>query len=167
MDTTHLLYRVVADSGKKAVADSSPTPGCALAEGVAQERERCGPEGIVASVLRAEHHLGLVRMQPESDLAEPGSDPLPHVPGLLRADTVHHNVVAVALERQTRKLPDHPPIKGIMQKRDWRVTVRWPTLAGCHDPVAPEFRPRAVSVLSATVAHTARPISGRCSPPPL
>src|SRR5664280_2422525 len=30
----------------------------------------------------------------------------------------------------------------------------WPTLAGYHDPVAPEFRPRAVSVLSATVAHT-------------
>src|SRR5664279_863605 len=91
---THLLHRVVADSGKKAVADSSPTPGCALAEGVAQERERCGPEGIVASVLRAEHHLGLVRMQPESDLAEPGSDPLPHVPGLLLADTMRHNVVA-------------------------------------------------------------------------
>src|SRR5664280_2580798 len=81
----------------------------ARSQGIAQERERGGPEGIVPSVLRAIHHLGLVRMQPESDLAEPGSDPIPRVTGLLLADAVHHNVITIPLERQTRELPSHPP----------------------------------------------------------
>src|SRR5664280_204732 len=32
------------------------------------------------------------------------------------ADTVHHNVITIPLERQTRELPNHPPIKSVVEK---------------------------------------------------
>jgi hypothetical protein len=55
-------------------------------------------------------------MEPEPDLAQPSSDPLPQVPGLLFADPMHHNVIAIAFEVNARELPSHPRVEGIMEK---------------------------------------------------
>jgi len=59
---------------------------------------------------------GLVGMQPQPDLAQPDGDPPTHIPNLLLAEAMDHNVIAVPFERDARELPGHPLIERIVQE---------------------------------------------------
>ncbi len=55
-------------------------------------------------------------MQLQPALAQPGSDPLTRITGLLLSETMHHDVIAEALERQAREFPRHPCVERVMEK---------------------------------------------------
>src|SRR5436190_927274 len=114
---THLLRRVRADGRKEAV-ERAPvrSPGCALPERVPQVREGRVPEGAVSAVLGAAHDPRLLRMEPETDVAQPSGDPLTHISGLLLAETVNHDVVAIPLEQDGRERPGDPLIERVTQE---------------------------------------------------
>src|SRR6266536_3257532 len=115
--TTHLARRVLADGRQKSIEQiSTRTLCCAFAERVAQERERGVLVGVLSPVVLAVDDPRLVGMQLQPEPTQPGSDPPTHVPSLLLTETMHHDVIAVTLERQTREFPGHPLVERIVQK---------------------------------------------------
>ena len=72
--------------------------------------------GALSPILLAVDDLRLVGMQTQPDLAQPGGDPPTQIPGLLLAEAMDYDVIAVPLERDGRELPSHPLIERIMQE---------------------------------------------------
>jgi hypothetical protein len=73
--------------------------------------------GAAPPPVLALHNPGLVRMQLQPHLAHPFHEGGQHPMGLGLADSVHHRVVHVALEPDSRELPCHPQVERIVQEQ--------------------------------------------------
>src|SRR5262249_29048409 len=95
---------------------SSLIPRPARTESITQERE---PDvGVLPSpvAVLAVNYPGLVRVQSQPDLDHPLADCVPQHFRLPQVCTVHHRIIHVSFEPDSRETPGHQGIERIMEK---------------------------------------------------
>lgn len=85
-------------------------------EGVPQERELLVLMRARAFDVLAVHQPGLDRVQLQPTLGQPGRAPGPDQLRLGFAAAVHHHVIAVPFERDSRIVPGHPHVERVMHE---------------------------------------------------
>lgn len=95
---------------------AAPVLGQPWTKLVPQERELGELKRAPSVRVLAVDDARLIWMQLQTDLRQSRSDRVPHLPGLTFAAAVHHRVIAVPFEAQTRELPDHPRVERIMHE---------------------------------------------------
>ena len=65
----------------------------------------------------AVHDLCFVGVQPQPDLLHPLSESRQHHAGFGFAFAVHHRIIYVAFEGDTRELPGHPRVERVVQEQ--------------------------------------------------